>query len=115
MKVIEADRLTSAEIRNVVHHFRREGFKPYVDEYFHAYIHPDIEFDLMAEPSIVDIYQLSDTIKTVSGAKPEVWGVKFYRTLDLPEVNDQDYVLITASNTEPDRKYLSVFKAKDKQ
>lgn len=77
-------RLTNAEIRKAVRKLRVNNAKTFDDGYFHAIIHPDVEYDLQGDTSITNVYQYAadrgEDNPLIQGAVPAVYGCKFYRT-----------------------------------
>jgi len=77
-------RLTNVEIRKAVRKLRVNNAKTFDDGYYHCLIHPDTEFDLLSDSSIVNVYQWAadrgEDNPLVQGAVPAIYGAKFYRT-----------------------------------
>lgn len=124
---LEAALLTNQEIRAAIRQLRKgwDGYTDYEGEYhprimirefsdglYHAWISPEQEFDLLADPKIVDIYQYTvtrDDNPLIQGSAPSIYGCKFYRTNMPPDINDEDFVVVTGSSL-TDEKYTAVFK-----
>jgi N4-gp56 family major capsid protein len=77
-------RLTNVEVRKAVRKLRVNNAKTFDDGYYHAIIHPDSEYDLMSDSSIVNVYQYAadrgEDNPLIQGAVPAIYGAKFYRT-----------------------------------
>jgi N4-gp56 family major capsid protein len=77
-------RLTNVEIRKAVRLLRRNNAKEFDDGYYHAIFHPDVEFDLLSDPAVVNVYSQAalrgESNPLIQGAVPVIYGVKFYRT-----------------------------------
>ena len=125
---LEAALLTNQEIRKAIRQLRtgwdgwtdvygdlhpRKLIREFPDGLYHAWISPEQEFDLLADPSIIDIYQYA-VVNTsgnplIQSSAPSVYGCKFYRTNIVPEIEDEDFVVITGSSLD-DKRYTAVFK-----
>lgn len=77
-------RLTNVEVRKAVRKLRVNNAKTFDDGYYHAIIHPDSEFDLMSDSSVLNVYQYAadrgEDNPLIQGAVPAIYGAKFYRT-----------------------------------
>lgn len=77
-------RLTNVEVRKAVRKLRVNNAKTFDDGYYHAIIHPDTEYDLMSDSSVVNVYQYAadrgEDNPLIQGAVPAIYGAKFYRT-----------------------------------
>ena len=77
-------RLTNVEVRKAVRKLRVNNAKTFDDGYYHVIFHPDTEFDLLSDSSIVNVYQYAadrgEDNPLVQGAVPAIYGAKFYRT-----------------------------------
>jgi hypothetical protein len=127
-KIVEAERLDNLEVRKAIRWLRSEGDRdPFKEGYYRAYLHPDVEFDLISDPEIISVWQYANPPRSVIGkdlVDPEgkkviaaVYGAEFHRTKTVPEILEQDYVLITKASMGlyPDTKYITVFKGTDKE
>ncbi len=77
-------RLTNVEVRKAVRKLRVNNAKTFDDGYYHVILHPDSEYDLLSDSSIVNVYQYAadrgEDNPLIQGAVPTVYGAKFYRT-----------------------------------
>lgn len=77
-------RLTNVEVRKAVRKLRVNNAKTFDDGYYHVILHPDSEFDLLSDSSVVNVYQYAadrgEDNPLIQGAVPAVYGAKFYRT-----------------------------------
>jgi N4-gp56 family major capsid protein len=77
-------RLNSTEIRKAVRQLRKNNAREFDDGTYHAIIHPDTEADLLADASIVSIFQWAvprgENSPLLKGSVPQVYGVSFFRT-----------------------------------
>lgn len=125
---LEAALLTSQEIRKAIRQLRtgwdgwtdvygeyhgRKLIREFSDGLYHAWISPEQEFDLLADKTIVNIYQYA-VVNTTGNpllqiSAPSVYGCKFFRTNVVPEIDDEDFVVVTGSSLDEAR-YTAVFK-----
>jgi len=77
-------RLTNVEVRKAVRKLRVNNAKTFDDGYYHVILHPDSEYDLLSDSSVVNVYQYAadrgEDNPLIQGAVPAVYGAKFYRT-----------------------------------
>lgn len=77
-------RMTNVEVRKAVRKLRVNNAKTFDDGYYHAIMHPDVEFDLMSDSSVLNVYQYAadrgEDNPLIQGAVPAIYGAKFYRT-----------------------------------
>lgn len=77
-------RLTNVEVRKAIRKLRVNNAKTFDDGYYHAILHPDSEYDLLSDSSILNVYQYAadrgEDNPLIQGAVPAVYGAKFYRT-----------------------------------
>ena len=77
-------RLTNVEVRKAVRKLRVNNAKTFDDGYYHVILHPDAEFDLLSDSSVVNVYQYAadrgEDNPLIQGAVPAIYGAKFYRT-----------------------------------
>ena len=77
--------LSSLDIRNAVRLLRANNIYTFKDGYYHAYIHPDVEYDLASDPAVINIFQYAVPRDTNPlSAVPAIYGVKFIRQV-MPE------------------------------
>jgi N4-gp56 family major capsid protein len=77
-------RLTNVEVRKAVRKLRLNNAKTFEDGYYHVILHPDAEYDLLSDSSVVNVYQYAadrgEDNPLIQGAVPAIYGAKFYRT-----------------------------------
>ena len=105
-------RLSNVEIRKAVRKLRVNNAKTFDDGYYHAIIHPDAEFDLMSDTSVVSVYQYAadrgEDNPLIQGAVPAIYGAKFYRTS-----NARVYPTAGQTGTTATDVYVTLFLGRD--
>ena len=105
-------RLTNVEVRKAVRKLRVNNAKTFDDGYYHALIHPDSEFDLMSDSSILNVYQYAadrgEDNPLIQGAVPAIYGAKFYRTSNAKTIPTGSAGTASAADT-----YITLFCGRD--
>ena len=84
---------------------------PFKDGTYHCYYHPCQEFDVLADATIMSVFQYATPSSLIKGEVPTVYGCTFYRQWEPVEIDDDDFVVVTGSSIgEPDEKFTAVFK-----
>lgn len=105
-------RLTNVEVRKAVRKLRVNNAKTFDDGYYHAIIHPDSEYDLMSDSSILNVYQYAadrgEDNPLIQGAVPAIYGAKFYRTSNAKVIPTGSQTGTTATDV-----YITLFMGRD--
>lgn len=96
-------RLNSTELRKAVRALRKNNAREFDDGTYHAIIHPDTEADLLADPSIVSIFQWAvprgENSPLLKGSVPQVYGVSFFRTSNAKIFTSQGFSITDVYGT----------------
>jgi N4-gp56 family major capsid protein len=105
-------RLTNVEVRKAVRKLRVNNAKTFDDGYYHVILHPDAEYDLLSDASIVNVYQYAadrgEDNPLIQGAVPAIYGAKFYRTSNAKVIPTAGMTGTTATDV-----YSTMFLGRD--
>lgn len=105
-------RLTNVEVRKAVRKLRVNNAKTFDDGYYHVILHPDTEYDLLSDSSIVNVYQYAadrgEDNPLIQGAVPAIYGAKFYRTSQAKVLPTAGMTGTTATDV-----YITLFLGRD--